>query len=527
MAITLEEVSRKQHGEKSPSPGPWTATARYGSVMAADGARSTTKSRTFDRPEARQRAKALVDLAVTEIATVDPITCSPTLPLADAARFMRDRDISCLPVVDGERLVGIVTDGDMTNRVVAPGLSSADPIAAAMTPDPVSLPPTAVVADLLRLMLARDIGHVPVTDGGQIVGIVTATDVTRIHALATDLLTYDIAGADSVPQMVDVMRGLPDLLVRLVDANQPHATVTRRITDVADAVTKRLLALAENELGPAPVPYVWAACGSQGRREQTGVTDQDNGLIIDDSMDPGHDAYFERLARFVSDGMNACGYVYCTGDMMATNPRWRQPVRVWRRYFDAWIAKPSVEAQMLASVMFDLRPIAGDRSLFTELQHDTLRRASANSIFVAHMTSNSMKHQPPLNFLRHIAPERSGEHKREIDLKHGGVIPVVDLGRVYALKGRLTEVNTRARLLAAEEVDVISTSGGRDVVAAYDVIATIRLEHQARQIAAGEAPTNYLNPKDLSDFEREHLRDAFLVVRTMQTAVGQNTGILR
>lgn len=495
--------------------------------MPADGARATTGSRTFDRPDAGQRSRALVDLAVTEIATTDPVTCAPTGSIAEAARLMRDRDISCLPVVDGDRLVGIVTDGDMTNRVVAPGLSSDDPVSAAMTPDPVSLPPTAVVADLLRLMHTRDIGHVPVTENGQLVGIITATDVTRIHALATDLLTHDIAAAGSVEEMVEVMRGLPDLLVRLVEANHPHATVTRRITDVADAVTRRLLTLAEAEFGPAPVPYAWAACGSQGRREQTGVTDQDNGLIIDDAMEPSHDAYFERLARFVSDGMNACGYVYCSGDMMATNPTWRQPVRVWRRYFDKWIQKPSVEAQMLASVMFDLRPIAGDRSLFTELQHDTLRRASANSIFVAHMTSNSMKHQPPLNFLRQISTERSGEHKNEIDLKHGGVIPVVDLGRVYALKGRLTAVNTRARLLAAEESKVISTSGGRDLVAAYDVIATIRLEHQARQISNGDPPTNFLNPKDLSDFERDHLRDAFLVVRTMQSAVGQNTGILR
>ena len=495
--------------------------------MAGDGARGTTGQRTFDRPNAGQRSKPLVDLTVTDIATSDPITCAPTWTIAEAALLMRDRAISCLPVVDGPRLVGIVTDGDMTNRVVAPGLSSEDAITRAMTPDPVSLPPTAVVADLLRLMHSRDIGHVPVTDDGLLVGIITATDVTRIHALATDLLTHDISAADTVDEMVEVMRGLADLLVRLVEANHPHATVTRRITDVADAVTRRLLALAEAELGPAPVPYAWAACGSQGRREQTGVTDQDNGLIIDDAMQPEHDPYFERLARFVSDGMNACGYIYCTGDMMATNATWRQPVRTWRRYFNTWIQKPSVEAQMLASVMFDLRPIGGDRSLFTELQHDTLRRASVNSIFVAHMTSNSMKHQPPLNFLRQISTERSGEHKKQIDLKHGGVIPVVDLGRLYALKGRLTPVNTRARLLAAEESGVISTSGGRDLVAAYDVIATIRLEHQARQIRAGDPPTNFINPRDLSDFERDHLRDAFLVVRTMQSAVGQNTAILR
>ena len=488
---------------------------------------TTTSTRAFDRPDGGQRSRALVDSPVTELMTKDPVTCEPSAPIGAAARLMRDKAISCLPVCEGERLVGIITDGDMTNRVVAEGLSADDPIARAMSANPVSLPPTALVADLLRLMLHRDIGHVPVQDGDRLVGIVTATDVTRVHALAADLLTHDIVGATSIEQMVEVSQGLPDLLVRLVSGHHPHQSVTRRITDVADAVTRRLLALAEAELGPPPVPYIWAACGSQGRREQTGVTDQDNGLIIDDAMKPEDDEYFARLATFVSDGLNACGYVYCSGDMMATNAQWRQPVRVWRSYFDRWIARPDEKAQMLASVMFDLRPISGDRSLFTALQHDTLRRASANSIFVAYMISNSMKHFPPLNFLQRITTPRGGEHKDTIDLKHQGVIPVVDLGRVYALKGRLTAVNTRERLLAAEDAEVISTSGGRDLIAAYDVIATMRLEHQARRVEAGKDATNFLNPKHLSDFERDHLRDAFLVVKTMQSAVGQHTGMLR
>lgn len=481
----------------------------------------------FDRPEPAIRTEALIDTQVRELMTREPMSCPPTTTIEAAARRMRDEDISCLLVVDDSGLVGIITDGDFTNRVVAQGRSASGPVSDAMTADPVSLPPTARVADLLRLMLRRDIGHVPIVEDSALVGIVTATDVTRIHAVGSDLLTHDIGSARSLDEMVRATAGLPGLLVQLVRSNQPHSTVTRRITDVADAVTRRLLALAEMELGPPPVPYVWAACGSQGRREQTGVTDQDNGLIIDDAMRPGDDEYFDQLARLVSDGLHECGYVYCSGEMMATNPVWRQPVRVWREYFDRWIEQPAPKAQMLASVMFDLRPISGDTTLFSELQRDTLRRASANSIFVAHMISNSMKHYPPLNFLRQVTTARSGEHRHTIDLKHGGVIPVVDLGRVYALKGRLTAVNTRERLLAAERADVISTSGGRDLVAAYDVIATIRLEHQARRIENDEPPDNFLDPRDLSHFERGHLRDAFLVVRTMQSAVGHNTGMLR
>jgi CBS domain-containing protein len=272
------------------------------------------------------------------------------------------------------------------------------------------------------------------------------------------------------------------------------------------------------------VPYLWLACGSQGRQEQTGVSDQDNCMMIDDAATDADMDYFAGLARIVSDGLDACGYVYCPGDMMATNPKWCQRVTVWRDYFTGWIARPDPMAQMLASVMFDLRAIAGDARLFHDLQSETLNLATRNSIFVAHMVSNSLKHTPPLGLLRGFATIRTGENKNTIDLKHNGVVPVTDLGRIYALIGRSEAVNTRARLVAAEAAGIISPSGARDLIDAYDMIAVTRLEHQARLVRAGSKPDNFLHPSDLSDFERSHLRDAFVVVRTMQSAVGQARG---
>ncbi|MEZ5867148.1 MAG: putative nucleotidyltransferase substrate binding domain-containing protein [Defluviimonas denitrificans] len=181
---------------------------------------------------------------------------------------------------------------------------------------------------------------------------------------------------------------------------------------------------------------------------------------------------------------------------------------------------------MLASVMFDLRPIGGSPRLFGDIQSETLEAASKNSIFVAHMIGNSLKHTPPLGLLRGFATIRSGEHRNTIDLKHSGVVPVTDLARVYALQGRIAAVNTRARLVAAAEAGVISTTGGRDLIAAYDLIAETRLDHQAAQIRAGKRPTNFLEPSVLPDFERSHLRDAFVVVRTMQSAIGHGKGAL-
>jgi CBS domain-containing protein len=142
------------------------------------------------------------------------------------------------------------------------------------------------------------------------------------------------------------------------------------------------------------------------------------------------------------------------------------------------------------------------------------------------MVSNSLKHRPPLGLIRGFATIRSGEHKNQLDLKHNGVVPVVDLGRVYALQGRLGEANTRARLAAAAQAGVLSSSGAQDLLDAYDLIAETRLEHQVDMVKAGHKPDNFLAPADLSDFERSHLRDAFVVVKTMQSAIGHGRGML-
>jgi CBS domain-containing protein len=483
--------------------------------------------RFFNRGRSNEaRGADLTTQKVADLMARKPVVCAPGDTVQQAAAVMRDALVSSLGVVDAGRFVGILTTRDLTNKVLAHGLSPTTPVAEIMTADPISLTPDALGSDILHVMLERRIGHLPVVEGGRLVGMVTQTDLTRFQAVSSAQLVRDAATAESVAEMAAVTARIPQLLVQLVGAHNAHEVVTRLITDIADTVTRRLLALAEAELGAAPVPYLWLACGSQGRQEQTGVSDQDNCLFIDDAATPDDMAYFAALARFVSDGLDACGYVYCPGDMMATNPKWCQPMRVWRDYFAGWVARPDPTAQMLASVMFDLRPIGGATSLFRDLQAETLERAAKNSIFVAHMVANSLKHTPPLGLLRGFATIRSGEHRNHIDMKHNGVVPVVDLGRVYALIGQLGAANTRARLQAAEDAGVISTSGARDLIEAYDMIAGMRLESQAMLIRSGRKPDNFLAPSDLSDFERSHLRDAFVVVRTMQSAIGHGRGAM-
>ncbi|MEO1315606.1 MAG: DUF294 nucleotidyltransferase-like domain-containing protein [Pseudomonadota bacterium] len=488
---------------------------------------SPAAARFFQRRRpTRSDRKDVTTLPVEKLMSRDPVSCSPDTTIREAAERMHDAKISSICVTDADSFKGIVTARDMTGRVVADGRDPAAPVSSIMTADPMTLGPAALGMDVLHMMAERGIGHVPIVDGRRLVGIVTQTDLTRAQSITSADIVRRIATAPDPTTMARAVAEIPKFLAQLVGAGNRHEVVTRLISDIADAATRRLLKLAEAELGDPPVPYLWLACGSQGRQEQTGVSDQDNCLILSDDVEDAHLPYFASLASFVCDGLNTCGYVYCPGDMMATNPRWRQPLRVWRDYFNGWIAKPDPEAQMLASVMFDLRAIGGEFRLFDDLRTNTLDNASRNSIFTAHMISNSLKHHPPLGLLRGLATIRSGEHRNQIDLKHNGIVPIVDLGRVYALRGRLEPVNTRARIEAARGAGILSTSGGADLLDAYDLIATMRLEHQARQINASKAPDNYLDPSNLSDFERSHLRDGFVVVRTMQSAIGSGKAAL-
>ncbi|MEM1288589.1 MAG: DUF294 nucleotidyltransferase-like domain-containing protein [Pseudomonadota bacterium] len=490
--------------------------------------------RAFYRPyiggEAQSESGAdasLVGVPIAHLMTRDPVSVAENTSIREAAAIMGEGHISCVLVVREEQLVGLLTTGDITARVVAEGFDRDAPVKMVMTENPISFSPTDSGFDAMLAMSSSGIGHLPIVEDGKPVGIVTRTNLVRRQQVSAIYMIGDIKRLSDAQELARVIDQVPALLAQLVGSGVAPHEVGHVVTSITDALTERLLTLGEEKLGPAPIPYLWLACGSQGRREQTGVSDQDNCLILhDDFLPEEHDPYFKELAQFVSDGLDEAGYFYCPGDMMATNPQWRQPVSVWRGYFEKWVSKPDPMAQMLASVMFDLRAIAGEVSLFEGLQARTLELAKANSIFRAHMVANSLKHTPPLGVFRGFALIRSGEHKDTLDLKHNGVVPVVDLARVYALEGAVEQVNTRARLVASQEAGTVSKEGGRDLIDAFDLISTVRLRHQARQIRDGDKPDNFLPPSRLSAFERNHLKDAFGVIKGLQSALshGRSAG---
>lgn len=481
------------------------------------GGASQSLSHTDDRLSIEYQSN-LIALRVRDLMSADPITVDSDQTIRNAARLMREHRISCLPVTDGGTLCGIITNVDLRDRVVAEGVSADAAVGTIMTREPLTLPAERLAYDALLTMQQRTVRHLPVTDEGRLVGVITNTDTLRRQISNPDYLSGIILRRPTVASLAEVVAQVPQLLVVLVETGTSAHKIGLTITTVSDVTTYRLLQLAEDRLGPPPVPYVWLASGSQARQEQAGVSDQDNCIILDDNFEEkAHGRYFEDLARFVCDGLNACGYVYCPGEMMAMTPKWRQPLARWKQYFHSWIEEPAPEAQMLASVMFDLRPIRGETRLFDELQRDTGERAQGNSMFVAHMAGNALTHAPPLGALRQFVLIRGGDHAHMLDLKMQGTVPIIDIARIHALRAGLKSANTRDRLIEAHKSGVVSASGMHDLIDAFEFLSIVRLKHQSRQIKLGQRPDNFLSPKELSRIERQHLRDAFLIVRAMQT----------
>jgi CBS domain-containing protein len=245
-------------------------------------------------------------------------------------------------------------------------------------------------------------------------------------------------------------------------------------------------------------------------------------MVLDDRYDEAlHGDYFKALATFVCDGLDACGYIYCPGEMMAMTHTWRLPRQQWLNLFARWTSQPDPKSLMLTCVWFDWRAISGKLAMAEELHREVLQRTQGNSIFLAHMVGNALNHRPPLNWFNGLSTIRSGANRGTLDLKHKGIVPIVDLARVYALAGGDTAVNTHDRLNSASASGAISEQSAHDLRDALEFLACLRIQHQARQMVQGQKPDNFLRPVEVSNFERTQLKDAFRVVESLQSILGQ------
>jgi len=463
---------------------------------------------------------AILKTRATDIISRPAVWVTATASIQEAARAMSEHRVSCLLVLDESKLVGIVTDRDLRNRVVAAGIDTDLPVTCIMTPDPFVGSSDALAFQVLMEMTSRNIHHLPILDPeGTPEGVITTTDLMRLEQTNPIYLVGDITQAHDISAVAEVSKRLAPVVELLVNQDASAEDIGRIVTAVGDAVERRLLGLAEQHLGPPPVPYCWVSLGSRARQEQALAADQDNALILDNDVQPEHAAYFEALASFVCDALVECGYPRCPGDVMATNPRWRVSLNGWRQEFTTWLTEPVPDAILRASIFFDMRPVYGDPRLFHKLRKHFLKQAPSSKLFLAHLTKRAVENEPPLGFFRGFVLEKQGANRATLDIKRGGVGAVVEVARVLALSIGSRAVNTQTRIAAAVDAGTLSPERGEDLRDAFEFISYVRLRHQAAQVRAGKETDNFVAPDDLSSFEKRHLREAFAIVRSAQSSL--------
>lgn len=467
----------------------------------------------------RENRNDLMAATVDTLIYRDPVSISPQATIRQAAERMSDEGVSSLLIMqDGaDKPSGIITDKDLRTRVLAVGLSEQTTVDQIMSTDLVLVNYNQRIFEAMLLMLRTNLHHLPVIKKGKVIGILGLSDVVRHESKSSLFVVSSIFKQNSVEELEQMVGSVRDSFVRMVNEDANSRMIGSAMATIGRSFKQRLLELGEEKLGPPPVPYCFLALGSMARDEQSIVTDQDNAMVIHDSFDPAkHDAYFSELAQFVADGLDRCGYPYCKGKVMATNKKWRQPLKVWQSYFISWIEKPTPERLLHSSIFFDLDGVWG-RIEFADILNELIRRnAKKRRRFIASMTNNALSRTPPLGFFKEFVLEKDGKHRESINMKRRGTAPLADLIRVHALAIGSTSRNTFARLEDVIEAGVLPKGRGPDLRDAFELIAMVRIRHQAHSIVAGEEPDNNVDPKELSDFERKHLKDAFQILSSAQ-----------
>jgi CBS domain-containing protein len=503
-------------------------------LLSADASRrllGTVAGATYVAASMRKRltgaghtVHALRDVGTTPVSAImRPATfCEPDEPLRQAAGRLGQNSTSALLVRLTDDRLGILTDADVRASVTEGEVALDAPVReVARSPVP-TVPAAQLAVEAAVDMVAAGAEHLAVTDARGVCGILSATDLLGLDARSPIALRHMILGAPDEDALVRATQELPRLFLLLVRAGVPARELGRVLSLQHDTIVARLVDFSIWRAGPAPLAWAWLDLGSAARREFTLASDQDNALAYADP-EPGEeaavDAYFERLGSDVNDGLARCGIGVDNNGVLAGKRLWRMSKGAWLRTFSECLTEPDESHLIRASVSFDFRPAAGGLLLVSELT-DYIRDARRHPQFMRLMARTANGYPVALGFRGQLATGREGDPPDRLDLKRGGIIPLVNLVRFHALAHGVTISPTLDRIEAVANVGGLERDVADGLAEAWSVITRLRFEHHAAQIAEGGAPDNLIDPGAMPPIARTDLKEALHVVRRAQKRLG-------
>lgn len=444
--------------------------------------------------------------AVKRLIKVAPVFVAADASVGDAAREMQRARIGSVLVATEPP--GIVTDRDLRGRVLATNLGPETPVTKIMTRPLKTIDSDMLAFSALRLMVGENIHHLPVVEDGKIVGLISSTDLlfhqTNNPVYLRRVIDHLDEATAATGSYAAAIEALADTLFQ---GGLGALQIAQIVSSLNDALVKRLVELAEKSVGLPPAPYAWIVFGSEGRMEQTLLTDQDNALVFDEATEGGG-AYFNALSKRVVDGLIRAGFPPCPGGFMAIS--WCKPLSEWRQLFDQWIRLPEPQALVDAAIFFDFRVVAGNLSL--ESLEAIISAAKDQRRFLAHMLNGAMAFRPSLGFLNRLRTENG-----KIDIKMAGIAPIVSLARVAALATGSRERSTLERLsVGGLAGTVIDSESARSLSEIFPFFLRLRLRAQLAERNNHDRIDNRIDLAALSSFERRQFKDALVIIKRIQ-----------
>ena len=466
---------------------------------------------------------------VREYCRRDVVTCRADETVAVAARVMSERNISSLVVTRAGAAVGIVTDRDLRNKVVARDADgTALPVSAIMNAPLIAVGAGEFLFEALYLMSKHGIHRVAVLDGdGGLFGIITDSDILRLQSKSPQQLLRQIEEAGSLDELRELHVRVRDLVIHLVTGGAAIADLVRLIAHLNDRILVRLITLVRSgerfrDLGER---FAFVVLGSEGRREQTLATDQDNALIYSDNLGEDERRELTAFADELIASLIDIGVPPCPGGIMAKNPEWHRSLGDWRDVLRKWLATPTPEHILTGSMFFDLRTLHGDTELERQLKCHVLHLLQVEPMFLRYAAANVNRFKVPLGWLGRIKVERTGNHRGLLDLKKAGIFALTEGVKVLALEEGVIDGGTRERVEALVRGGVLTQDKADDLLGCYDTLVTFRLRCQIKALQEGRKADNYINPQTLTRTEKGQLRLALEGVRDFQAFISMRFGL--
>lgn len=449
-------------------------------------------------------------------------SCYENFPIRDAARLMTAKRIGCLLIKDrDEDYIGFITDMDLRNKVVAAGYDVNAPVSDIISMPISTISSQAYIYEAILLMFKKKIIYLVVEEKGKFKGIISRNKLLASQARSPFMFIQSVRLATSTNELSAKWKRVPYIVEQLLSRGVKAEIVNQIITTVSDAISHNIIYSTIKKMGKPPANFSFMVLGSEGRKETTLKTDQDNALIYEDVEGEKREEvreYFLKFAEKVSNKLDKAGFTYCTGGFMAKNPKWCHSLSHWKENYKQWIKQTDAESAMKTIIFFDCRNIYGDPKLLEYLKDHVFNVLEGHSSrFMYQLATKALETKPPLSsFLRNFQLISKDDRKNVLDIKKA-MRTIVDFARIYALSNSIRVTNTGERLAALLEKDILKREEYKELTQAYYHMMQLRLRKQAESIIIEDSnPDNLIDPKSISKIERVTLKEIFKIIEKYQ-----------